>query len=106
VKRKVPVFSLDVKPYLDLAFDHDSSRKEADDQMCDRFLDFASESLPLPKVFGISALGTRYSVYEYDPHDRTLTPMRIIPHPDIVNDSAPLWRWDYDVLAPEGQAKP
>jgi hypothetical protein len=87
MKRKIPVFFLEVKTYL--AFDQDSSRKEADDQMRDGFLDFASESLPLPKLYGISALGTRFSVYEYHPSTRVLTPQRILPHPDIVNDTAP-----------------
>jgi hypothetical protein len=98
MKRKVPVFFL--------AFDHDSLRKEADDQMRDRFLDFASENhLPLPKLYGISVLGTRYSVYEYHPHNRKLTPTRILPHPDIVNDTAPQERWNYDALGPEGEAR-
>jgi hypothetical protein len=103
MKRKIPVFFLEVKTYL--AFDHDSLRKEADDQMRDKFLDFVSGSLSLPKLYGISALGTRYAVYEYHPHDRTLTPTRILPHPDIVNDTAPQERWKYDVMAPEGEAK-
>src|SRR6266576_3150027 len=47
MKRKVPVFFLEVKAYL--ALDHASLRKEADNQMRDMFLDFSSRNLPLPK---------------------------------------------------------
>jgi hypothetical protein len=100
-KGKFPVFPLEIKTYL--AFDQDSSRK-ADDQMRDRFLEFASH-LALPKLYGISALGTRFSVYEYHPQTRRLTPRRILPHPNILNDIAPQERWNYDVMQPEGEAK-
>lgn len=101
-KGKFPIFLLEIKTYL--AFDQDSSRKEADDQMRDRFLEFASH-LALPKLYGISALGTHFSVYKYHPQTRRLTPRRILPHPDIFNDIAPQERWNYDVMEPEGEAK-
>jgi hypothetical protein len=71
--------------------------------MRDRFLEFASH-LALPKLYGISALGTHFSVYEYHPQTRRLTSRRILPHPDILNDIAPQERWNYDVMQP-GEAK-
>ena len=103
MKRKVPVFFLEVKTHL--ALDHAPSRKEADNQMRDMFLYFSSGSFPLPKLYGISALGTCFSVYEYHPDTRRLTPRRIIPDPDVVSDTAPQERWNHDVMTPEGEAK-
>jgi hypothetical protein len=102
-KRKVPVFFLDVKAHL--ALDRTYLRKEADDQMRDMFLDFSSGSLPLRKLYGISALGTRFSVYEYHPDTRRLTPRLILPDHNVVNDTAPRERWNYDLMTPEGEAK-
>ena len=56
--------------------------------MRDRFLDF-SGTVAIPKLYGISALGTQFSVHEYTSGTRSLTPPRILPHPVIVNDTAP-----------------
>jgi len=103
MKRKVPAFFLEVKAYV--ALDHGSLRKEADDQMRYRFLDFASQSLPLRKLYGISALGTRFSVYEYHSDTRRLTPRLILPDRNFISDTAPQERWNYDVMTPEGEAK-
>ncbi|KAF8161688.1 hypothetical protein B0H34DRAFT_806842 [Crassisporium funariophilum] len=103
MKRKVPVLFIEIKTYL--AFDRASSRKEADDQMRDRFLDFSSGNIAIPKLYGISALGTRFSVYEYTSGTRSLTPPRILPDPEIVTDTAPQKRWNYDVMELEGEAR-
>ena len=62
MKRKVPVLFIEIKTYR--AFDRPSPRKEADDQMRDGFLDF-SGNIAIPKLYGISAFGTRFSVHEY-----------------------------------------
>jgi hypothetical protein len=102
MKGKVPVFFINVKAHV--ALDHASLRKEADDQMRDRFLYFAGH-VPLPKLYGICALGTRFSVYEYHSDNRRLTPTRILPDLDFVSDFAPRERWNYDVMTPEGEAK-
>lgn len=56
MKRNVPVFFIEVKTYS--AYERASFRKEADDQMRDRFLGFASGNIATPKLFGISALGS------------------------------------------------
>ena len=50
------------------------------DHLRDRFLDF-SGNIAIPILYGISALGTRFSVYEYTSGTRSLTPPRILPHP-------------------------
>ena len=101
-KRKVPVFFLEAKTYV--ALNHAPSRKEADDVMRYVFLYFV-ENHPLRKLHGISALGTRFSVYEYHSDTRILTPWRILPDPDVLSDTAPQERWNYDVMTPEGEAK-
>jgi hypothetical protein len=104
-RRKVPILFIEVKPYV--AYDSDSSRKAADDQMRERILDsdFTAGSIHIPKLYGISALGTRFCVYEYTPASRSLTPLRIAPHPHPVTDTAPKERWDLDFLEPQGEAR-
>jgi hypothetical protein len=101
-KGKVPVFFLEAKTYV--ALNHAPSRKDADDVMRDRFLYF-SDHVRLCKLYGISALGTRFSIYEYYSDTRRLTPKRLRADPDIVSDTAPQERWNYDVMTPEGEAK-
>jgi hypothetical protein len=95
---EILVCFVDVRTYR--AYDYDSARKRADDYMRDRFLEFASEGLALAKLYGISALGTRYAVYEYRTRDRAL-----MPTPEVVDDTAPQERWNYDLFEPEGEAK-
>jgi hypothetical protein len=68
-------------------------------------LDLSSGSFPLRKLYGISALGTRFSVYEYHSDTRRLTPTLILPGPDFGRDIAPQGRWNYDLMTPEGEAK-
>ena len=59
------------------------------------FLNFTDASIPIPKLHGISALGTRFCVYECStPLRRSLTPLRIDPPPDFVTDTAPKERWN------------
>ena len=98
VWEEILVCFVDVRTYL--AYYHDSARKREDDYMRDRFLEFSSSGLALPKLYGISALGTLYAVYEYRTHDRALAPM-----PEVVNGTAPQEMWDYDLFEPEGEAK-
>jgi len=71
--------------------------------MRERVLDFTAGSISIPKLYGVSALGTRFCVYEYTPSSRSLTPLRIDPHPDFVTDTAPKERWNLDFLEPQGE---
>lgn len=102
MKRKVPILFVEIKTYQ--AFDRASLRKEADEQIRDRFLDFTG-NVAIPTLYGISAFGTRFSVYEYTSETRSLTPYRIPPHPLILTDTAPQERWNYDVMESEGEAR-
>ena len=102
-KRKVPVFFVEIKTYL--ALDKVSSRTEADDQMRTRFVEFASGNIPTPKLVGLSALGTKFCVYELTTADNRLLPIRVIPDPQFLIDTAPKARWNYDILDAAGEAK-
>lgn len=102
-RRRVPVLFIELKTYV--AYDTDSARKGADDQMRDRVLDFTAGNIPIPTLYGLSALGTRICVYEYTTATGTLTPPRIVPHPEIVTVTAPKERWNLDILEPQGEAR-
>ena len=82
-----------------------SARALADDEMCDRFREFSSDTLFTPKLVGISSIGTQFCVYTFTTETRILKPKLITPDPDIVNDIAPEDRWAFDVLNDEGEAK-
>jgi hypothetical protein len=77
-----------------------SARKEADDQMRTRMQDLAP-FCPLDTLNGVSAFGTRLSFYSFDKQTQIL-PQPIPPHPYLVTDTAPLDRWDCDILEDEG----
>jgi hypothetical protein len=49
----------------------------------------------------VSAFGTRLSFYSYDKQTLIL-PGRVSPHPRMETDTAPLDRWDCDILEDEG----
>lgn len=101
--RKVPVFFVEIKTYI--ALDKLSSRIEADDQMRNLFVDFSSGSIPTPKLIGLSAMGTHFSVYEYTPATKELIPVRIMPDPRFIIDTAPKAQWGHNILDPAGEAK-
>jgi hypothetical protein len=97
MKRRVPVLFIEIKTFM-------GSRASADQEMRERICEFASGILP-SKLIGISAMGTRFAVYEYTPEDREIIPLRIAPHPDIMNNTAPKERWKYELLEADGEAK-
>ncbi|KAI9451965.1 hypothetical protein F5148DRAFT_1237750 [Russula earlei] len=77
-----------------------SAREEADSQMRKRMGDLAP-ICPLDTLNGVSAFGTQLSFYTYDKHTHIL-PARIPPHPKLETDTAPLNRWDCNILEDEG----
>ena len=102
-KRRVPIFFVEIKTYGSLQ--NLSARALADDQMRDRFREYSSGSIPMPKLIGISSFGTRFCVYTFITETRNLQPKFILPDPDFVNDVAPEDRWAFDILEEEGGAK-
>jgi hypothetical protein len=99
---QVPIFFVEIRTFV--ALNLGSARAVADKQMRRIFLDFSLEPLP-SKLIGISAMGTRYAVYEYTTNDHHLNPPRIIHHPHIVTDTAPKERWSDDIMEDSGEAK-
>ena len=95
----MPVFFTKIKTYI--ALDKFSLRTEADDQIRKRFVEFA-DSIPIPKLVGLSAMGTRFSIYESTMENKLL-PVRIIPDDRSLIDTAPKARWNYDILDPAGE---
>ena len=103
LKKEIPIFFVEIKTFL--ALDLGSARAAADDQMRAIFRNFSSDRLPQSKLIGISAMGTRFAVYEYSTNDNRLDPPRITYHPDTATDTAPKERWGDDIMEDSGEAK-
>ncbi|KAI0256297.1 hypothetical protein BJV78DRAFT_1117960 [Lactifluus subvellereus] len=99
-----PVFILELKKPADLCFI--SSRRAADVHIRERLGDLADEC-PIPTLHAVSAMGTRLCFYHLDTIDvaADIIPLGIPRHPTRVNDTAPMERWDCDVLDAEGEAR-
>jgi len=102
-RRRVPIFFIEIKTFRSLK--ELSARASADGQMRDRYREFASGSISIPTLYGLSAFGPQFSVYAYNPASRSLTPPKIYPDPYIINDEAPEDRWAYNLLEEAGEAK-
>jgi hypothetical protein len=102
-KWRCPVFFIEIKPFPHL--DEISTREKADQQMRDRFVGIIGRSLVIPKLYGISAMGPRFSVYEYNQATNTLLPPSITRHATFVTDVAPADRWNYELLEDGGETK-
>lgn len=98
-----PIFFLEIKPGPYLRTDY--SRANADRQMRECFLDLHGFVPALRYFYGISALGTRLSLYIYDVATRELIPHRIEAHSTRLNDLAPADRWNINLLSEEGVAR-
>jgi hypothetical protein len=102
-KRKRPVFFIEIKPFPHL--DNFSTRAKADQQMRDRFVAIIGRNPVIPKLYGISAMGTRFSVYEYSQETNILLPLSIARDVMYVTDIAPADRWNYELLEDGGEQK-
>lgn len=93
-----PVFVLQVK--APSRFRVISAREESDIQLRKRIRDLLS-SAAIPTLHAVSAFGTRlcfYSAQEGGP----IIPPTIILDPDLLVDTAPMDRWDCDLLDDDG----
>ena len=68
-----------------------------------RFASLISKNLAIPKLYGISVMGHRFSVYEYNKDMNTLLPPAIHPHELYMTDIAPAERWQYELLENDGE---
>ncbi|KAF8492422.1 hypothetical protein F5888DRAFT_1619057 [Russula emetica] len=77
-----------------------SKRTAADDQLRGRLGDLI-DACPLPVLHGVSAFGTKLCFYSITKVGLVST--EYIPaSPQYVTDTAPVDRWDYDILTDEG----
>ena len=93
---RVQVFTLEIK--TETSFGLVSERDEADRRIRSRLRDWVDNS-PLPKLHAVSAFGTKLCFYSLEP-GQAITPPRIPGQ----FDTAPIGRWNYDVLEDEGAA--
>lgn len=96
----VPVFLLQIKTGSQLGVV--SAREAADRQMRRRLTDLV-DACPLPKFHGVSAIGTMFCFYLVE--DGHITPSKIVADNPFNTDTAPIGRWDCDVLEDEGAAR-
>ncbi len=95
-----PVFFIDIR--VPAFF---PGRNTVDRQMRRRFREF-DESIPVPTFYGVSAFGTRLSIYSYDKQKTKAIQPKYIPRKlNCFNDTAPENWWAFDILQPEGEAK-
>jgi hypothetical protein len=95
---RIPVLFLQVKTAVTIA--NLSSRAAVDDQIRLRLRQLFDECLS--ELHGISALGTRLCFYCLDKNTESLTPPFIPRNPACVNDVAPTYLWDTDILTDDG----
>ena len=97
-----PVFILEIRtgPKLGLV----SAREEADLQIRRRLRDLIG-ICPLSKLHAISAIGTKLCFYTAEAGRAIITPPRIVADDQLSIDTAPLGRWDCDVLEAGGAAR-
>jgi hypothetical protein len=65
---------------------------------------FIIDTCPLPVLHGVSAFGTKLCFYSITKAGLVF-PESIPASPQYVIDTAPVDRWNYDILADEGEAK-
>jgi hypothetical protein len=65
---------------------------------------FIIDACPLPVLHGVSAFGTKLCFYSITKAG-LISPEYILASPQYVTDTAPVGRWNYDILTAEGEAE-
>ncbi|KAJ3379268.1 hypothetical protein HDU92_006782 [Lobulomyces angularis] len=78
-----------------------SSREEADEQIRKRLKDIGP-LCPLGNLYGVSAFGTKYAIYNYMKDSRRIEPAPIPSDPNLTVDTAPIERWNKDLMEKDG----
>lgn len=97
----LPVFVLELKPEKE--FSSRSRRSAADAQLRERMGDLI-DTCPLPVLHGASAFGTKLCFYSITKAGLIL-PEHIPGSLPYVIDTAPVDRWNYDILTDKGEAE-
>ncbi|RPB28992.1 hypothetical protein L211DRAFT_252024 [Terfezia boudieri ATCC MYA-4762] len=101
-RNRHPVFFVKVKSSGSLR--HISSREEADLQMRERFKNIFDD-VQIEILYVVSAMGTKLCIYSLNKESRRLLPKIIPSDPEIVTDTAPIDRWDVDIMTLEGEER-
>ena len=92
---------IEIKPERDIV--NISTRFDADKQMRSRFAE-VKDSISIPVLTGISALGGHCAIYRYDVRTRLLTPKENMPvNWSTVEDLAPASWWNINIRTLEGR---
>jgi len=97
-----PVFFMEIKPSNHIQ--QISTRKDADKQMREE-IGTIFDGVNIDTLYGISALGTRLCLYTVQRGSGDIEPEAIIDNPVRVTDTAPVGRWNIDILDPEGEKR-
>ena len=97
-----PIFFVEIKALGHLQ--RVSDRQAADNQMRERFEKLFDE-VKISNLYGMSALGTRVCLYEWDRETRKIEPPAIPKDPNYTIDTAPIDRWNLDILSAEGEQR-
>ena len=102
-KEHKPILFVDIKP--DNWADDGYCRQNADTQMR-RWFDQIHYSCPIPRLYGLSLLGTSLRVYCTDKAtDRITPPFVRNPGVDVMPSDFLQGQWSLDILSPEGLTK-
>ncbi|KAI0247762.1 hypothetical protein BJV78DRAFT_890337 [Lactifluus subvellereus] len=97
-----PVLFIEVKPPIHLS--PMTTRKSAENQVRSRF-GVLAHLVRIPKLYGISAIGRQLSYYTYDKASGVVEPPPLPDNPYVVLDTAPIERWDTNIMQEEGRTK-
>lgn len=97
-----PVLFIEVKPPTYIV--PPNARKQAEKQIRARFGSFA-HLVRIPKLYGISAMGRQVAYYTYDRASGAVEPAALPADPNRVTDTAPVERWDTNIMQEEGRTK-
>ncbi|PUU73483.1 hypothetical protein B9Z19DRAFT_1004379 [Tuber borchii] len=97
-----PVFFVEIKASSHI--EQISTRADADKQMRER-INSMFDSVKIDTLYGISALGTRLCVYKTQRESGDIEPQGIADNLLRVTDTAPLERWNLNLLDGEGEKR-
>ena len=97
-----PIFFVEIKPPTHLPSIY--TRKVAENQVRTRFVQLA-HLVRIPKLYGVSAIGRQLSYYTYERASGAVEPVALADSISSVVDTAPIWRWNTNIMQEEGCAR-
>jgi hypothetical protein len=99
-----PVFFIEIKASTHFLAISVRIRKDAENQVRTRFGQLAHLVL-VPKLYGVSAIGRQLSYYTYERASGIIKPIALTDSIISVVDTAPIERWNTNIMEEEGHAK-